>query len=437
MRPFSLRTTPVRDMIGHGATISYQRITMTNKQKQDLILFFIVIAAVSVAMGFYEGLLGNYFKDVYNVDGYQRGLLEFPRELPGVLCFFLISAFAFFGDITIAIVAQALSAIGLTLLGLITPSFGVMMVFVFIGSMGLHLYMPLRDSIGMALAEPNNIGKRMGQYAGVRFAFLTISGLIVFFLFRFNIFSFDTNIKWTFIVSAVFFIVAFFLLIKLKRDVGQVRGKRGKFKLLYRREYKFYYVLAIVFGVQKQVMLVFGPWVLIETLGQKVDVIVLLGIIASLLGAGFMPMLGRWIDRFGVKKLLFADAISFIVIYLCYGLLCQFFDIGLLEKIGLPVVLTAGLFVLDRLSSQMGIIRTVYLKSIAVKQSDITPTLSLSLTLDHIVSVAVGFTGGIVWVTIGSQYIFYIVSVLSLVNLFVAIRVKEPNKLLQQKKDAV
>jgi uncharacterized protein with PQ loop repeat len=292
----------------------------------------------------------------------------------------------------------------------------------------MHLYMPLQDSIGISLAEPDKLGKRMGQFAGVRFAFLMISGIAVYFLFHFGVFSFLTPAKWTFMVAAVFYVAALLLFIKLRRDVGEVRRPREKLKLIFRREYKYYYLIAVVFGVQKQVMLVFGPWVLIETLGQQVDTIVLLSIIASLLGMFFMPQLGKWIDRFGVKKLLYVDAISFIAVYLCYGILAQMFNTGLLVKVGLPVVLACALLVVDRLSSQMGIIRTIYLKSIAVRAADVTPTLSLAMMLDHIVSIAVGVTGGLLWITIGSQYIFYAVAALSLVNLAVAIVVKEPCK---------
>ena len=391
-------------------------------------LFFVVIAAVNLAIGFSDGLFSNYFKDVYNVNGFQRGLIEFPRELPGVIVFFLISAASFFGDITIAVVAQALAAFALFVLGFFTPSFGVMLFFLFISSLGTHLYMPLRDSIGMSLSEQDMLGKRMGQFAGVRFAFLTVSGLAVFFLFRFGVFNFRNGTKWTFVVSAAFYVVAMLLLIKLKRDVGQKRVKREKIKFIFRKEYKFYYILAIVFGVQKQVMLVFGPWVLIETLGQRVDTIVLLGIIASSLGMFFMPQLGKWIDRFGVKKLLYADAFSFIGVYLCYALLTQSFNNGALAKVGLPLILTCALFVVDRLSSQMGIIRTVYLKSIALSDADVTPTLSLAMMMDHVVSILVGVAGGYLWIAVGSQYIFYAVAALSLVNLAVAILVKEPRK---------
>ncbi len=163
---------------------------MSDKRKRELFLFFAVIVTVNLGIGFSDGLFSNYFKDVYHTNGFLRGLIEFPREMPGVISFFLISAVSFLGDITIAIFAQAIATLGLMVLGLITPSFGVMLVFLFINSLGVHLYMPLRDSIGMSLAEPDQIGKRMGQYAGISFAVLTIAGLAVFFLFRFGIFSF-------------------------------------------------------------------------------------------------------------------------------------------------------------------------------------------------------------------------------------------------------
>lgn len=399
---------------------------MTDKQKKDLYLFLIAVASIGIATGFSESLFNNYFRDVYNVDGLGRGIIELPRELPGIIVFFLISAAAFMGDISFAIIAQGLAAFGLAALGFLTPSFSVMLIFLFISSLGTHIYMPLRDSIGMSLSEPNMLGKRMGQVAGVQSAFLMISGALVFVLFRFGIFSLTSPTKWTFVVAAAFYAAALLLFIKLKKDVGQLRRKREKIKFIFRKEYKYYYLIAIIFGVQKQVMLVFGPWVLIETLRQQEYTIVLLGIIAALLGMFFMPLLGRWIDRFGVKKLLYADAFSFIFVYLCYGLLSQLFNSGTVAKAGLPLILTCALFVTDRLSSQMGIIRTIYLRSIAVDPADVTPTISLAMLMDHVVSITVGVLGGVIWITIGSQFIFYIVAALSLVNLAVAVVVKEP-----------
>ena len=51
------------------------------------------------------------------------------------------------------------------------------------------------------------------------------------------------------------------------------------------------------------------------------------------------------------------------------------------------------------------------------------------MMMDHIVSIIVGVSGGLLWVKFGSHYIFYAVAALSLVNLAVAILVKDPRKI--------
>ncbi|MDA3845733.1 MAG: hypothetical protein PF505_04185 [Vallitaleaceae bacterium] len=73
----------------------------------------------------------------------------------------------------------------------------------------------------------------------------------------------------------------------------------------------------------------------------------------------------------------------------------------------------------------MGMVRTLYLRSIALKQLDITPTLSMGISLDHIVSIICAYLGGIVWTLWGPQYVFYLAAGLSLVNLYVAMHVKK------------
>lgn len=239
-----------------------------------------------------------------------------------------------------------------------------------------------------------------------------------------DFFSFKTPVKWTFIGAAVLLVAVFILLYILERINGDTVKSGKKIRLVFRKQYKYYYVLVIMFGVQKQMMMVYGPWVLIDLLGKEADTLALLGIIGSFAGVFFIPAIGRWLDRYGVKKLLYADALSFIGVYLVYGLLSAGFVTNSLAKVGLPVIGTYILFIVDRMSMQMGIVRTLYLKSIAVDDSDLMPTLSLGQSMDHSVSIICAYLGGVVWTLWGAQYIFFLVSALSFVNLYVAIRVK-------------
>ncbi len=393
---------------------------------KELLLFLFVISLNALAAGLSDNVSSNYFKEVYNATALQRGFIEFPREMPGILCIFAIAALSFLGDVRTAIIAQFLSAFGILVLGFYTPSFNVMLVFLFIHSLGMHIYLPLNDVIGISLVkDKSTLGKRMGQYSSLYTAFAMVSSGIIFFGFRYGVFSFQTPVKTVFVLAGVIWVIVAIVLFNISKVVNYPIKAGEKFKLIIRKEYRLYYVLSILRGAQKQIMLVYAPWLLIEILGKKADTIALISIVGSFIGIFFMPMLGKWIDRFGVKKMLYLDALSFIFVYLAYGLMSSGFTSGLFTKVGLPVLITMSLIILDKMSMQMGIIKTLYLRSIVVDEKDITKTLSLGISLDHVVSIFAGMLGGVIWVSIGAQYIFYIAAVLSVGNLIVAYLVKE------------
>jgi len=400
-------------------------VKLVKNMKREMLVYLCMIALSALGLALSHNVFSNYFKDVYNVSAYQRGLIEFPREIPGFLSILVVGALSFISDIKISMIAQLLSIVGIAALGFMTPPFGVMLIFIFINSMGMHLFMPMQTSIGMSLIKDGRIGKRMGQYRGVTTAFRMFGAIIVFVGFKFGLLSFDTPVKYVFIISAAIFAVVFVLLIYLDKLMKHSDLHHKKQKYVFRKEYKYYYILVVMFGVQKQMMMVYAPWVLIDLLSKKVETLAILAIVGSFIGIFFIPAVGRWLDIFGVKKLLYIDALSFIGVYALFGILCAGYVDGFLAKAGLPVLLAYILFIVDRMSTQLGLVRTVYLKSIAVETTDITPTLSLGMTMDHFVSITAAFLGGIVWTQWGPQYIFFLVSGLSLVNLYVAIKVKD------------
>ncbi len=392
---------------------------------QNIITFILTLAFVSLALGLSNIVFSNYFKEAYHVNSFQRGLIEFPRELPGILSLLVIAALSFLGDIRISIIAQTLSFIGIMALGFLTPIFVVMTLFLFINSLGMHLFFPLEKSIGMSLIkDKSRIGKWLGTFGGVKTAFNLVAGLIVFFGFRFGVFSFTTNIKWIFVLSGAFSLVALALLVSLNKRIGPAVQTHRKIKLVFDKDYKFYYILAVLYGAQKQIALVFGPWVLIEILSKGADTLSVLNMLGGFACMFFIPAIGRMIDRMGVKKMLYFDAVSFIIVYVLYGIVSGMFSDGKLALVGLPVFFAYGLYVLDMMSESMDIIRVTYLRSIAKSELDITHTLTTGMSMDHVVSILCAYLGGIVWTNFGPQYVFYAAAFLSLTNLAVAIMVK-------------
>lgn len=396
------------------------------KEEQSIRVFFMIVALTGLALGLSDSVFSNYFKDAYQADALLRGIIEFPRELPGLLCMFVISGLAFLGDIRLGILAQVLSIVGLVVLGLTTPSFAVMLIFLFINSMGMHMFVPVSDSLGMSLAKDGKFGSTLGKLNGVRTALSMLAGILVFFGFRSGIFSFVTPIKLVFLLAAAVLFVVLLLLIYMQRLVGD-EAKPPKFKIIFRKEYTTFYLLAILFGARKQIMFVYAPWVLIELLGFKADSMALLGIAGAAIGIFFIPAVGRWIDKFGTSRIMVVEAAVFFFIYISYGVISAGLDAGWLAAAGLPVIITLVINVLDRMTMQFGMVRSIYMRSIALTPEDVTPTLSVGLTLDHLLSIIGAVVCGYLWVQWGPQYVFILAALLSVCNMVVALRIGKEN----------
>ena len=413
------------------------RTIRAKRTNWDMLLFFILISAAALGNGMSDSVYSNYFKEAYHVTATQRALIEVPRELPGLLCALIIASLSMLGDIKISVIAQVLSCLGLMVLGLFSPTYGVMLIFLFINSMGMHLFLPLSDSIGMALAEPDHVGRRLGQYASLKMVFGFLAGLLVFFGFRLGWFSFRAPVNLLFLLGAGAFgiaVVAAALLLKRETALKPVRSRT---RLVFRRRYRFFYLLTMLHGVQKQVANVFGAWVIVDLLLKGADIMSLLLITVSFISIFFMRAIGRWIDRFGIKRMMYVDALTFIGIYTVYGFVVWGITAKVLPGAGWPVLTVYALFVLDRLSMQIGVVKSLYLKQIAVTAEEITSVLSTGISLDHVVSILAAQLSGFIWMIWGPQWVFFLAAFFSLGNLIIAWRIpKEPGKEAPEGKDA-
>ncbi len=403
---------------------------MTQIHKKRIYLFFILVGVVAFANGFSDTILSNFFKDAYDINAKQRAFIEFPRELPGFLCVFFVAALSFLGDMRIVLIAQILSCIGICALGIFTPSFMVMLLFLFIYSMGMHVFMPLSDSIGMRLAEPECVGKRVGQFGSIKTTMSFAAGILVFIGFRFGWFTFRTPVKWVFLISAICFLMAIVVACMLVNATKELytNPPKKKIRFLFRKEYKLYYILATLQGVQKQIAYVFGSWVIIDLLLKGADVMSLLIIVSSFFGIFFFRYVGIWMDTKGIRFMMYVDALTFIVVYTLYGIMVWAISSHILPISTGSVMTIYLLFVLDRLSMQVGIVKSVYLKSIAIVPEDVTSALSTGISLDHMVSIVAAQISGTVWMVWGPQWVFFGAALLSFGNLYIASLIPQKEK---------
>jgi predicted MFS family arabinose efflux permease len=287
-----------------------------------------------------------------------------------------------------------------------------MFVWLFILSLGQHLFMPLNTSITMDLARKGQTGKRLGQLNAIRNFAVILGSFFVFLGFKFLHFNFSI----AFLIAALFYLLAAVFIFSMHPG----KAHPPAMHLRFHKEYLLYYWLSILFGTRKQIFLTFAPWVLVTVFHQPTAMLATLLTIAGIAGIAFQPALGKAIDTLGERTVLIVEALLLILVCSGYGLSRSFFSDHT------AFIIASACYVADQLLMSVNMARATYLKKIAVHPDHITPTLTMSISLDHIFSIGVALTGGLIWVTWGYQTVFLLGGCIACLNLVSAFFVKIP-----------
>jgi predicted MFS family arabinose efflux permease len=364
--------------------------------------------------GFSQSIVGstfnNFLNETFFISNFQRGILEAPRELPGLLTIVVSAILFFLCSRRQAALANMLCAVGILLIGFFSPTFSIMLIWLFIFSIGQHLFLPLNQSIGMELAVEGQTGKRLGQFSAVANIAAIIGSFIIFIGFKF----FNLNFRMSYLTAFLGFAVVAVLILLMKKD--EPVSVKMKFQL--RREYKLYYWLTVLYGTRKQLFLTFAPWVLVTVFQQKTQILAILLTIGGAIGIFLIPVLGKAIDKLGERFILASEAVILIFVCIGYGFSRNIFS----ETMALYVVFFC--YIIDQMLVAVSMARATYLRKIAVAPEDVSQTLTMGVSIDHVFSVSIAVLGGLVWVKWGYQYIFLAGAIIAVINFFSALCVK-------------
>ena len=284
---------------------------------QDFRLFLAATFVFGFAQSIVDSTFNNFLNETFFITDFQRGFLEFPRELPGFLVIFISALLFFLGSRRQAFVANLLCAFAILLIGFCSPGFSVMLIWLFIFSVGQHLFIPMNQSIVMELATEGKTGKRLGQFSAVANMSAILGALAIFIGFKYL----NLNFRISYAVAFISFLLVAILIFLMQKD--QPYAAKTKFKL--RKEYKLFYWLNILYGTRKQLFLTFAPWVLVTIFRQKTQVLAILLAIGGVIGIFFKPMLGKAIDKLGERFILTAEAVILFFVCLGYGFARSYF----------------------------------------------------------------------------------------------------------------
>jgi predicted MFS family arabinose efflux permease len=387
-------------------------ITRARRGPRELVLFVVATLVLGIAYSLVDSTYNNLLNEKFPLTGYQRSFLELPRELPGFLVVFVSALLWFLCSRRLAAVSLVLGAAGSFLIGFASPSYANMVIWLFILSMGQHLYMPLAPTIGMELARVGKTGQRLGQLNAVRNLATILGSFLVVLGFKYLGFTF----RLTYAIAAGGLMVAALLMFSMTPEKTQP----PKMYLQLHREYRLYYILNVISGARKQLFLTFAPWVLVKIFGQPTQIMATLYTIGGMVGVLFQPFLGWAVDHLGERIVLASEAV--ILVFVCFGY--GFARFLLPEGTALLVVFVC--FLLDQMIFSVGMARSTYMKKIALQADDIQPALTAAVTIDHVFSIAAALIGGVIWNAFGFQYVFLLGVLIALINFIVALQVQLP-----------
>jgi predicted MFS family arabinose efflux permease len=379
---------------------------------RELKIFIVASLAMGVAFSIVDSTFNNFLNERFALNGFERSFLEFPRELPGFLVVFASALLWFLCSRRLTAVAMLISAAGVVLIGFASPTYIIMVAWLFIYSLGQHLFIPLSSTIGMELAREGKTGQRLGQLNAIRNLAVIMGSLLVLLGFKFLGFTFHH----TFALAAFAFVAAAALMFMMKPEKTQ----KPKVYLKLYKEYRLYYLLSLLYGSRKQIFLTFAPWVLVTVFHQPTQTIATLLLIGGGIGILFQPFLGRAIDRRGERTVLLSEAGLLVFVCLGYG----FSKFILQER---PAFIVACIcFLLDQMLMSVNMARSTYMRKIALHDSHVQPALTASVTIDHIFSITAGLLGGVIWVALGFQYVFLLGAFIAIGNFLAALYIRIP-----------
>ena len=357
---------------------------------------FVMLAVMSAAFGFalnaQQTIVTNFFDEVLGLQGPQFGYMTAIREVPGFLLIFLTALFYRVSLQRLTAAALVLMAVGFALYGFAT-SFWTVVPWVIIGSMGYHTVFQTQYSLGMSLTTESKSGGVLGLMAAVGQGGTLVALGLILVVFHFDLVSYQATFA---VLGAIAFVGALAIFGFPHLHEGEARAAAPRrAPMVWRRQYRYYYLLSILDGGRQQILFSFGLWVLVSRFGLSVSQVTVVLLAVTFVSMASAPRLGRMIDRQGERRMLSAVNLAYVVALGGYALA------GNVVVAALCYVLYSFIMPLSSIGA------ATYLRKVAAPE-EIAPSLAMGVTLQHATAIVVPVAAGFILNFVGYQVPFLI-----------------------------
>ncbi len=377
--------------------INYVRPTeiVEDLQRRTFLFLFILTFAQIVSYQAWQTLYTNYVVEILDLNAAQNGITQSVRELPGLLAISVLLWLKFFTEESMAVISVLFLGIGVMLTGMFQSYTGILMT-TFCMSIGFHYFETINQSILLQSFSTKTAPLVFGRLRSISaLGTIFVSLLLLYFVSKFD------YLHIYFITGLIGIIGALFALQK-KPDLSSLPTVQKK-NLIFKKKYWLFYSLTFLSGGRRQIFTIFSLFLLVEKFGFSATMITFLFLINNTVNFFLNPVIGRLINILGEKKLLTLQFAPAFFIFLGYAYLEN------------PYIV-AFLYILDQFTFSFNIAEKTFFQKMG-EAEDISPSMAVSFTINHISAVIVPTIGGALWL-LDYKLPFFIGAGLALISLF-------------------
>ncbi len=273
----------------------FKKLKQVFREDSPYRLFLLTLLITGVGYGIYKGILDNYMAEVVHIEKMDRGVVEFFREIPGLLLIFITAALYTLSAERIYKIGAVIMLGGMVMISAVPATKALVTMAICLYSLGEHIQLGMKNTLSLEYAKAGQGGKALGhQNAMSNIGTVAGYGIVIA---AFSLFSTEKPFRLFFSVGAVLIGIAMLLSFRIPGKSRQTGQKR----FYFRKKFTKYYMLEVFYGARKQVFFTFGPYLLILHYGADAPVISLLFAISAVAAYFLAPLVGNIIDKVGYK----------------------------------------------------------------------------------------------------------------------------------------
>lgn len=337
---------------------------------------YLVVLTICAVAGLqcWRTLFDNFSVHVVKLDGHHIGTLQSVREIPGFLALLVTYVILIVKEHKLSAISILFLGAGVFLTGFL-PSFSGLVFTTLVMSFGFHYFETTNQSLTLQYFDKQSSPHVFSMQRSYAAAANVVVGILIFILAP--LLSYKTIYI---LFGSLICICSVWAFTREPEKKGMVPQKK---KMVLKKKYWLFYFLTFMAGARRQIFIAFAVFLLVKKFGFTVQEVTLLFLLNNVINFFINPLIGKFIVRYGERKLLSIEYFFLVLIFVSYALVDSKIVVGVL-------------YILDHIFFNFATGIKTFFQKIADPQ-DIAPSAAVGFTINHIAAVVLPVIGGLLW----------------------------------------